>query len=169
MSSPVSIYAEAYVKMHGFDITLGSPSKGDTRYDLTSLCLMLLILRSEPEPMSGSNFSFVNIYAHNLPIFPSSSIYHYRLCSGTRNADTQSTHSFYTRRWASGLRVMFNLTHHKIRGTRIQFRMTLTRSFRIALLYVRSKVVSPSQAMNSVSFWRVMSILFVINTPFRRP
>ena len=37
MSSPVSIYAEAYVKMHGFDITLGSPSKGDTRYDLTSL------------------------------------------------------------------------------------------------------------------------------------
>ena len=42
--------------------------------------------------------------------------------------------------------------HHKIRGIRIQFRMTLTRSFHIALLYVRSEVVSPSQTINSASF-----------------
>ena len=31
------IYAEAYVKMHGFNIRLGEPSKGDTCYNLTFL------------------------------------------------------------------------------------------------------------------------------------
>jgi hypothetical protein len=39
---------------------------------------------------------------------------------------------------------------HKIRGR--QFRITLTRSFHIALLYVRSAVVSQSRTINSVSF-----------------
>jgi len=31
------VYAEAYVKMHGFNIMLGEPSEGDTRYNLTFL------------------------------------------------------------------------------------------------------------------------------------
>jgi hypothetical protein len=42
--------------------------------------------------------------------------------------------------------------HHNIRGRWMQFRITLTRSFHIALLYMRSAVVSQNQTTNSVSF-----------------
>jgi len=36
------IYAEAYVKIHAFNIILGEPSEGDTLYDLTFADVLLV-------------------------------------------------------------------------------------------------------------------------------
>ena len=83
MSSQVSVtrymYAEAYVKMHGFYIMLGEPSESDTRCNLAFLCRCFylstkLLTRSRIYVWTSWHWAILNLLS-DLPILSVGSVH----------------------------------------------------------------------------------------------